>query len=509
MPRYTLRVSLRRPLVSLACVIAIAMLGCTPVPTVEQTPADAFVNRDVDDVSWPRFARVEIAGIEGLGTASYIDDDVRAHAIVPQLQGHPTFNAHLGQWADQVMGDFATQVGDRAGSDEAWLTTMWEATAISEDIVGIVLSAEISLGGVTTHIDRVLWYSPNHEEILNWRELLTDSARAELPEEMAARLATSVPQAGRGEVDAAEIASLLEVGDTAVGFSEKGNLVVIIDGGRTLSRAFGAPAVEFTGAQTANWLTPMGVLAQTATVSPVVEAVPVARSEREGEIAAAPATPAAPVEPAKVEEPKEIDCGVDRCVALTFDDGPAGTSTTELLKILEKEGVPATFFMIGIQVRAFPEIVAKVHEAGHEIGNHTWSHPSLPQLSVKDIRKQLQRTTQALEEITGESVKLMRPPYGATSGKVAEAAKAEGLSQIMWSTDTEDWARRNVKTTTSRAVEVKGGGIILMHDIYPETVEAVPKILKKLRAEGFEFVTVSTLLGETKPGKTYRARPKQ
>ncbi|MFA1545036.1 polysaccharide deacetylase family protein [Actinomadura chokoriensis] len=204
--------------------------------------------------------------------------------------------------------------------------------------------------------------------------------------------------------------------------------------------------------------------------------------------------------------PRKIDCDRVQCVALTFDDGP-GPYTAGLLDTLKKGGVRATFFMLGENVGSHRDVVRRMALEGHELANHSWSHPQLTGLSSAEVRSQIQRTQQAVSDASG-GVKptLMRPPYGAADKRVGRSV---GMPLILWSVDTLDWRYHNVARDTRIAVkEPKRGGIILFHDIHEASVQSIPKVVDGLKKRGFTFVTVSELFqGQPlKPGATYSER---
>jgi len=202
-----------------------------------------------------------------------------------------------------------------------------------------------------------------------------------------------------------------------------------------------------------------------------------------------------------------VDCAVLACVALTFDDGPA-EYTGALLDVLAAKGVPATFFVLGIQVEQFPDIVIRMAAEGHAIGNHSWSHPRLTNLSPEQAGWQLDATNTVIAQLTGVTPTLVRPPYGTSNATVLAVIGDRGAVSVLWSVDTEDWRNRDVEVTTARALtDVEPGSIILMHDIRPTTVEAIGGIVDQLQAAGFTLVTVDALLGPVTPGGSYRHRP--
>ena len=192
-----------------------------------------------------------------------------------------------------------------------------------------------------------------------------------------------------------------------------------------------------------------------------------------------------------------------KVIALTFDDGP-GPYTAQLLDILDQHGAKATFFLIGSKVSGQANVVRSIHARGHQLGNHSWSHPELPKLPIDQIAGEIDRTNDAIKQATGITPTVMRPPYGAVNSAVLEQLRARGMSSILWSVDTRDWADRNSDIVCSRAVAgAHPGAIILMHDIHQTSVNAVPCILSALKQQGYSFVTVQGLLGNMAAGAGY------
>lgn len=200
------------------------------------------------------------------------------------------------------------------------------------------------------------------------------------------------------------------------------------------------------------------------------------------------------------------DCRVERCVALTFDDGPSG-QTTRLVGLLESAGVPATFFALGSQVAEHP--AAARAAAGHaEIASHGWAHTSLTKLTGHQIAAELVRTNRAIAETVGSRPTLFRPPYGAVDAAAVDELRRAGLPIALWSVDPEDWKVRDADAVHRRVLDaVRPGSVVLLHDLYASTVDAVPRIIADLRAQGFVFVTVSQMWGgELAAGETYTGR---
>ena len=200
----------------------------------------------------------------------------------------------------------------------------------------------------------------------------------------------------------------------------------------------------------------------------------------------------------------KVNCRKKKCIALTFDDGP-GPFTKKLLATLARTHVRATFFMLGKQVHRYPKVARAVAVAGHSIGVHTWDHRSLPLLSNARIAWEINSTVRIIKKVTKTTPDLLRPPYGATNSRVALAAKRAHLGIALWNVDTLDWKYRNSARVTAAAVrDTRRGSIILVHDIHPTTVAAIPSVIERLRRKGYTFVTVEQLVGKPKPGQRYR-----
>lgn len=185
-------------------------------------------------------------------------------------------------------------------------------------------------------------------------------------------------------------------------------------------------------------------------------------------------------------------------IALTFDDGPHPGRTPEILDILEKYGITATFFVIGQNVEYYPEVFERTIAEGHEIGNHTYGHRVLSRLSEKEIEGEISAFNDAIDTYYKESVSIIRPPEGSYNDSLREYADKSGTKIVLWSVDTMDWAHRTVDNIVETVLsETDGGDIILMHDYISgdsPTPEALEIIIPELLERGFEFVTVSKLL---------------
>lgn len=183
-------------------------------------------------------------------------------------------------------------------------------------------------------------------------------------------------------------------------------------------------------------------------------------------------------------------------IAMTFDDGPHATNTARLLDMLKQRNIKATFFVVGKNVREYPDIVRRILAEGHEIGNHTWDHKALSGMSAERVHQELAMTHNAVLEVAGYQMRVMRPPYGATNLRVKQQCYQEfGYPTIMWSVDPLDWKRPGSSVVAQRIISnTHAGAIILAHDIHEPTINAMPDTLDTLLSKGYRFVTVSQLL---------------
>ena len=191
-----------------------------------------------------------------------------------------------------------------------------------------------------------------------------------------------------------------------------------------------------------------------------------------------------------------------RRIAITFDDGPNDPYTSEILKILADYRVPATFFLVGKNVAANPSTARAIAAAGHVIGNHSWDHRNLVTKTNQQVRDEILKTQDAIEEATGIKTTLLRPPYGEKDTLTVHEAHRLGYVTVEWSVSAEDWRKPGRDRIVQNVVQdVRNGSIILLHDgdkarrgDRHQTVEALPLILAELQKKGYEFVTVPELL---------------
>ncbi len=232
-----------------------------------------------------------------------------------------------------------------------------------------------------------------------------------------------------------------------------------------------------------SWI--LGMLALSLLLAGLIQAAPTAALPADG--------------PARIETDRPL-------VALTFDDGPRRSTTTDLLDGLAQRGVKGTFFLVGEMIPGNEDLVRRMDEEGHQIGTHSYDHVYLTGLNAADFSRQVSRTETLLQDILGHGGFALRPPYGMIDNGVE---KRTGSPLILWSVDPEDWDDKNTDRIVEHIVaQVRDGDVILLHDIYPTSVEAALRVVDELHRQGYLFVTVEELAHqrhvELKPGETYR-----
>lgn len=191
--------------------------------------------------------------------------------------------------------------------------------------------------------------------------------------------------------------------------------------------------------------------------------------------------------------------------AMTFDDGP-GPHTGRLLDELAAKGVKATFFVLGENARRHPELIRRMVAEGHEVENHSWDHPDMRKLSPEERQKEIGDTLALLTSL-GAEPRFFRPPYGAYDPALAEQARRDGLTLVLWTHDSVDWRYHSVADLESHALPAGAGahGVFLFHDIHDTTIDAMPAVLDELASKGCHFVTVAQWAADT--GGPERAQP--
>ena len=230
---------------------------------------------------------------------------------------------------------------------------------------------------------------------------------------------------------------------------------------------------------------------------------PAATSSATGAPSTTATAPAGSASPSP-SEPAKVDCTKLKCVALTFDDGP-GPKTPTLLATLVKEKVPATFFMVGQMVKQHPDTSRQIAQTpGMTVGNHTMTHPNLRLIGIAKATREMTDNTKLIAKVTGVKVRFMRPPYGSHNSATDAVAKKLGQAVVNWSAGALDWQyNKPAKIVDVTLPQIAPGAIVLAHDIHPWTIEAVPTLIKKLRAKGYTLVSLDDILRNPRAGNTY------
>ncbi|MEO9248367.1 polysaccharide deacetylase family protein [Citricoccus nitrophenolicus] len=194
-------------------------------------------------------------------------------------------------------------------------------------------------------------------------------------------------------------------------------------------------------------------------------------------------------------------------VALTFDDGPTQV-TKDLLDILGHYDVPAAFFNLGLQEKKMPELVERQIREGHQVGNHTMTHPELLTIPLDEALDDIDAATVVHRDLVDHSYTLFRPPYGGTNQEIRKGAEERNMTEVLWTVDSKDYEAASAEQVIEQSQGMTDGGILLMHDGKPPTVEALPQIIRSYYDQGLCFGQVTTVDEElpSNMGTTHRAR---
>ncbi len=477
-----------------------------PFPTPEQTASL--------DVS--KFANVYVYTFEEQAN----EGRSLLHMAYPVTE-HPAINARLKALAEEFVEEYTTVSAEQEEAYQNYLLENGEAasfithyvqhfdvTVADANMISLAIERYRSLGGTGSQsvvgyiFDRTtgaelspadLFESDAYLERLSQlsRELLEREARAE------AAGITFDSQAARDEWLAMRL-SMIESGTRPLAenfdgilFYDDGTVRIQFDKYQVSAGAYGVVEISLPVASIVDLLTPrMQHFLRVAAPGP----------DAEPTTEAPPPVPPSPV----VQPPGEVDCEQALCVALTFDDGPS-VYTDGLLDVLLAHHARATFFVLGKSARVQQQTIARMAREGHEIGNHSWSHSNMTQITTTQVIEQIDLTNALVVEIAGVAPKYFRPPYGAYNDQVAATIP---MPVILWSLDPLDWKDRDADIVAARMREAASGAIILAHDIHASTVAAMPSVLESLARRGIHFVTISELMSPAQlvPGHVYTQR---
>ncbi|NUP24938.1 MAG: polysaccharide deacetylase family protein [Streptomyces sp.] len=400
----------------------------------------------------------------------------------PDVPGAQAMTAAMKKDVEGRVAAFrsGTCEGGSGGADGRELNISHQFLVASGDVLGVRLTTQDGTSAGSGLSAATYWYDGKAGAHRTALGLVAEGSVDAFTSELKERLK------GREGLDAAVLDDTLADPDSRaavlddMAFTADGGLRVSFDRGDVGVPAAGSFTVTVPRKTVTPWLSGFGERAQRQTLQP----------DRSLDLGATrvPA-PSVPTHTASGDD--DTDCKKVKCIALTFDDGPAAPETGTLLTYLAQYKARATFFTVGQNVAAHPELVRAAARAGNEIGNHSWNHPDLTKLTPEQVASQLNRTSAAIKAATGKEPTLFRPPYGAVNAQVKAATK---LSPVLWDVDTEDWKYRDAdKVARTVIAKAARNDVVLMHDIHPTSVAAVPQILRTLTAQGYSFVTVSHL----------------
>jgi peptidoglycan/xylan/chitin deacetylase (PgdA/CDA1 family) len=400
----------------------------------------------------------------------------------PDVPGAGAMTAAMKKDVEERLAGFRSAVceGGSDGAEGRELNVSHQFLVASGDVLGVQLSTQDHSGVGSGLSTRTYWYDGKAGAYRTAFELVADGSQ----DAFIAALKDQLK--GREGVDAAALDNTFSNPATRtsalddMAFTTDGGLRVTFDRGEVGVPAAGTYMVTFPKETITPWLSAFGQRVQQQTLTPShsldlgAEHIP---------------APAVPTHTASGDD--DTDCKKVTCIALTFDDGPAAPETATLLTSLAQYNARATFFTVGQNVAAHPALVRAEARAGHEVGNHSWNHPDLTKLTPEQVASQLNRTSAAIKAATGKAPTLFRPPYGAVNAQVKAATT---LSPVLWDVDTEDWKYRDADKVAQTVIDkAQRNDVVLLHDIHPTSVAAVPRILRTLTARGYHFVTVSHL----------------
>ncbi|GAB3730274.1 hypothetical protein GCM10027590_38450 [Nocardiopsis nanhaiensis] len=431
----------------------------------------------------------------------YEPEGVEISVAYPELAGAEAFTAALAARVDGEVQDF------RAGTrDPVSLDIGWELAAAGDGVLGVrLLRTEEDMHGLREGYS-TYWYDAATDTAAYSTELL--AGQEELDE------LNSIAREELAEDEDVDVEGLWPVLRTydSIGFNDDGDLVVEFDDGH-LSPVVeehvpdaepGRKTVVVEHEEAAPLLSDLGERAREASL---VDEPDLDLPQADGEEDAADAEEADTDPPGVFTAGEEgVDCydGETKCVALTFDDGPA-EATPHLLDILAEEEVTASFYLNGGPVLTRPGVLRRTYAQGHEIANHGDEHDPLNRIDdAEELTAQVAAVSAMIRRQTGYTVDLFRPPFGATDADVNAEVEEQDMAEIMWTVDSQDWDGLDPDEIVEHVLtEVDHGAVVLLHDPQPATLVAVPEIIEELRADDFEFVTTTQALGGPEPGRMY------
>lgn len=519
-----------RPVTILAgtAVAACALVACGPSQVEPKAPGAAKpAAQPSAAVPAPELAKIDAGLVAGLKPVTYVDEGRHVRAEVPQIGAARNLTQAL-----EVVRERALRSARWAKSDSARVG--WQLIGSSPDAVGIQVTSTTTQQSRTIETPSAIWYdvaarqsfsSPILIDPTRWtefkRQVVETAAAQSLGADKITKALDSDPAPqGSGPAIGFDTAANIIVNFGSGALTEEPVMIMIpkdkidpvLSGfGRAAQSAAAHPA-QFTGnAATPSPSThspspnrPPGTPTSGAAGTP--SATPAATGAApSGSAQPAPGSDTAPAQrPSTAVGP---DCHKLACVALTYDDGP-DPRTPEVLEALTRAKAAATFFQLGNNVRAYPDVTKQVASSGQEIASHSVSHADLGRAGAATLDKEVRGNSEILSQVTGRPPLLFRPPYGSHKAATDQAVGKQQMAIIQWNQDTNDWKNRNTAITTAVATKADPAqaAIVLMHDIHPSTIAAAPGVIEGLQAKGVTLVTVSELTlndGGVQAGHSY------
>ncbi|TDD23361.1 polysaccharide deacetylase family protein [Nonomuraea diastatica] len=451
---------------------------------------------------------VDPTTVVGLSTRTLTEGDSTndryAHITYPEVDEAPALNRTLRERVREQLRVFRERTKTRAPRLRPELNVTWRLAAASPEAVAVRLRTGEKLTAGWGYSTRTYWFDPHEGKAVRSSGLL---AGKDAMRRLGVLVKRRLLQERGSQIEADGI---IADGDRfdSMAFNRDGDLVVEFDDCQVGPCRLGRVAAAVPADDVAPLLSDLGTRAQEGVRTAARKAAELMNGDRNG--------PPPTDDPANNTEAVRnlavtTDCAETKCVALTFEDGP-GPNTGALLDKLQEGKARATFFPLGTNTAANPDLVLRMSAEGHLVGNHGWTHRNLSDLPTSKIADSLRQAGNTISAATGRTPTLVRPPYGAVGPKLRAVAADQGVSLVTWDVDAHDHKGGKSADIADRAVRAAHpGAIILMHDIHRETVDAVPDILERLRGKGYSFVTVPELYGSAgmQAGRMYRSGSEQ
>ncbi len=455
---------------SILIIFAVLLCGCTTkVGPTEQT--NSILDEYIDNME-----KYENSVREYGEVASYVhmEDGFVVTMLYPQT-GLKKLDKAITTWIDETVVKYKSEVDFSAETDDsAELTATYESHYVGEKVVSIKMKGTFLAPYMAHPEDFVKTFCADAKsgKLLDINAVIKTNAKENIQ-------ALVVEKAGI-EADSIDENMLNNFVLTNEG------AIIVLERGAYLPYSDGETAVLLTYDEIADLLKDEFVFK-----SPDEEVTePV--TEIETEVPTEPATEAPTDVPERTIDPDKP------MLALTFDDGPSA-HTERLLDIFKQNGGKGTFFVLGNLIDGRKNTLMRISNEGHEIGNHSWDHRKMTNLTVQEITDEIMMTRAKIYEVTGKDCVIMRPPYGAWNDDVKAVGKDLGVAFVNWSVDTLDWKSRDAEAVYNEIINnASDGAIILCHDLHETTVDAMETVIPKLVEEGYQLVTVSELMSFSK-----------